>query len=571
MIVLALGCMPMTPPAIEVAREGSTIDVSADRPMQAIAVLDRSGAPVMRRALPAPLERASLPIAPPPGATWRVIAAFPGGELAESELQGPLLPVDLAIEAPKGQGRRPLSPGDRLSVLSAPGAEASLVITALSPQEVSVDDGTSLRAISLGARGDRAVLALPLDRDRDVRVMASDQGLSFSLRPVPLDPEAARKRLVITDVSLPADAEGKPDPTRPSGRLTAPTGLLAWLRLGPPEAPDLVPFARVGISLRNEDKELPVDLLLRARFLDEDFAPAPAFRSRLRGEEDLPYVSVLLRVPPGEQATAALPIWLDPSELPAGRARFLYEIDVIPLGASEPLHTARGELLVERGFGAAGGGLLAALAVSIAGWSAIALRGRSFLAGTSIVDLSTIAMFSSATFAVGAALQLVGMAFGALLGPLAPFVMGLPDDVMRAVLLSTLLTLLPKPGVFATSAVVGALMRAILLGGIHPVDLIYVGTVIATHEAALWASGVTRETRWREAPAAVRWLRLTLGLAIPNAAAVGLGLASTAVLYRLWYAPWYAAALVLLPGLLYVSLGVYLALPIAAGLRSVAR
>jgi hypothetical protein len=228
-------------------------------------------------------------------------------------------------------------------------------------------------------------------------------------------------------------------------------------------------------------------------------------------------------------------------------------------------------LVVVRGAGAAGGAFLVAVACSLVGWVGLLRGARSFLQRTSTADLVTIAMFTATAFAVGATLQVVGLVFAALLGPFAPFLMGLPDDAFRVVLLATLLTLMPRPGVLATATAIGFVMRGLVLGSFHPVDLLYVGSVISTHELGLWLSGVTRSPSWRDERPVLRWLRLTLGLAVPNAVCSGLGLATTAILYRLWYADWYVAALVGLPGLCYASAGCWLAVPIASGLRRIAR
>jgi len=93
---------------------------------------------------------------------------------------------------------------------------------------------------------------------------------------------------------------------------------------------------------------------------------------------------------------------------------------------------------------------------------------------------------------------------------------------------------------------------------------------VALHEAALWAAGVTRSAAWRDESPIRQWARLATGFGVANAATVALGMASTAVLYRLYFAAWYVAFLVLVPGLLYVAIGCVLAVPFAASLRRVA-
>jgi hypothetical protein len=567
---MVLACAAPAPPEIAVERVEGGIELSADRPIRAMSVWTEAGEPVTSRALPVPSPRAAVSVAPPPGASWKVRAELAGGELAERWVSGPLLPVDLAIEAPAGQGHRRVAQGEHVSVWTTPGTAAALVLTALSPSVVTVHDGDSTTEVSLAAPGDRRLVLVPLDRARTVQVSLGAQQVQFFLEPTLLDLQAARDQLEVTGTWLPADPTGRADLTLPADRLVAPLGLVSALGLGWRPAPDQAPLSWQAVGLRNLAPR-PLDVVLRAEIRDEQGQLAPAFRSRLRGQEGQPYVTALLRVPAGGEAVVSLPIWLDPAALPARSARYVRHLDVIPLGATAPLHSVSAPLVVVRGAGAAGGAFAAALACSLVGWVGLLRGARGFLQRTSTADLVTIAMFTATAFAVGATLQVVGLVFAALLGPFAPFLMGLPDDAFRVVLLATLLTLMPRPGVLAMATAIGFVMRGLVLGSFHPVDLLYVGSVISTHELCLWLSGVTRRPGWREERPGWRWLRLTLGLAVPNAVCSGLGLATTAILYRMWYADWYVAALVGLPGLCYAAIGCWLAVPIASGLRRIAR
>lgn len=572
MLLLLIACGPGGPAELSVQRREGGLEVVADRPLVELSVWTEAGQPVTRRVLPSPTEQASVPVSLPVGARWRVQAIFEGGESAQQEILGPALPVELALEAPVGQGSRPLSDGERASVWALPQARAAIVLTALTADSppVTVDDGSLRQDVALGARGERALVPVPLDRQREITVTVGDESLSFVLDPRPLDLKTARQQLELRGTWMPADPTGKSDVTLPSDRLVAPMPWVQALGLGWRPDPAQAPFTWQAVALHNAS-EHPIDVVLRGQITDERGEPAPAFRSRLRDQEGQPYVTALLRVPAGGEATGALPVWLDPGALPGSGGRFVRELEVIPLGASEPLHEVSAPLYVARGTGSAGAFFALASALSLAGWAGLMGTARSFLRSTSTADLVTIAMFTATAFAVGATLQVVGLLFSALLGPFAPFVMGLPDDAFRAVLLAALLTLLPRPGVLAAATAIGFVMRGLVLGSFHPVDLLYVGTVISTHELALWLSGITRSDRWREAPAWSRWLRLCLGLALPNAICTGLGLATTAILYRLWYAPWYVAALIGLPGFLYVAIGCWIAMPIALSLRRISR
>ena len=197
-------------------------------------------------------------------------------------------------------------------------------------------------------------------------------------------------------------------------------------------------------------------------------------------------------------------------------------------------------------------------------------QGPRWLRAQPTSDLVTIALFGALSYVVAGVLQVVGHGVSALLGPFAPLLTGLPDDALRACLLATLLTLLPRPGVAALATVTGALLRGLTLGSFHPVDLLYVGSVVFWLEASLWLVGLTRAPSWRDGSWGARWLRVSLGLGLANVAAVATGLCVAAALYRLYYAAWYVALLLAVPGFLYVAIGCAVAVDLAASLRRVA-
>lgn len=563
-----------TEPIVEVSVSDGEIAIAADRDLRSVELVTEDGTPVTRRALSVPGPTVTIPISPPSGARWQLRAELRGGWTVARAVDGPALPVSLALEAPIGQGRRAVADGDRIEVWAAPTSHAGLLVTASTPVAVDLRIDGVLRLLDLPARGDRVVVPIPLDREHTIDVGVEGRNVRLVLLPRVLAPADAARLLVVDDTWLPADPTGRRDRTLPADRLVlAPRGwrdAMARFGLGVRARPEQAPYTWHAVSLHNRG-DRPIDVVLRAEVIGPDGRPAEAFRSRLRAQEDQPFVSAILRVPAHGDAIGALPLYLDEGRLPAGaRLTFERRIAVIPLGASAPLHTVSAPLGVMRTSGLAPGSFALACATSAAGWGLLLSGTRRFLRTTSVADLVTIAMFSSLTFVVGAAFQLVGMGIATILGPLAPLLTGLPDDAFRAVLLGTLLVAMPRPGVFAATATTGFLMRGIVLGSFHPVDLLYVGTVVAVHELGLWMAGITRDPSWRDAGPTAQWVRLALGLGVSNAICVLLGLSTSAVLYRLYFATWYVVALATIPGFLYVAVGCRLAVPIAASLRRVA-
>jgi hypothetical protein len=379
------------------------------------------------------------------------------------------------------------------------------------------------------------------------------------------DPGSGSGTILAGSSHFPTDSFGRPDRTLPADRISRPA--LARWGIGWRPPPEQAPWTWQSLALENRG-DAPIDVVVRASVVDAGGAPIHGFRSRVRSQEGLHAVSVVVRVPAGGTAVAALPVYADLAAVEDGT--YVRRLEILPLGAERAIHVVERPLVVGSGGTVAPAAFAMALAVSAAGFGWLATRGGARIRALPTADLLTIALVGALTFVVGAAFQLLGFGIAVLLGPFAPLVSGIFDDAFRACLLGALVTAIPRPGVVAAATIVGVIMRAVALGSVHPVDLLFAGTAVALHEAALWAVGVTRSPAWRDEPALRQWARLAAGFGLANAAAVGLGLASTAVLYRLYFAGWYVAFLVLVPGLLYVAAGAVLAVPFARSLRRVA-
>jgi hypothetical protein len=280
-------------------------------------------------------------------------------------------------------------------------------------------------------------------------------------------------------------------------------------------------------------------------------------------------VDVLVSVPAGGRAVAALPLYVDREHVDPTTAYFR-ELEVLPLGATEPLYVLRAPLPVKRARAATTLGFVAALGSALAGF-VLLLRGRRWLGEAGTPALVTVAMFGAASFVVGAAMQVFGAVVGWAFGPFTPLVVGLPDALFRTALLVTLIGLLPRVGTLAAATVVGYLMRGLTFGAWHPVDLLYVGASVWWYEAAAWGAGLTRGSAQERAQRVASVPRLMLAFCGANMAVTAAALAASVVLYRLFLAPWYIAAVVFLPGCLYVAIAVWVVAPFAASVRAVQR
>ncbi|MCB9675003.1 MAG: hypothetical protein H6737_07795 [Alphaproteobacteria bacterium] len=565
MIPFLLACAPPVL-EIEASRDASGAVVEATIPLDRVEVQDASGAVVVARHVTPPSERASVRAPLPPGA-YEVVATG-GGQSARTALEVPDSgPFALHVEAPLGQDALPA--GMPVDVPVGTAVRVGLVVTAQRDLALHWALGAETGERAMVA-GERAVLTVDLgEHPVEGRVWAGAFEVPVRVEPRPLAVAEARERLALVGVALPARGDGSIDRTAPVGRiqLAAPwwDAFLDRFHLGFRPRDDQAPRTYVAATLANRS-DRPINAVVTARVLHEG-VPHPAFRPRLRDAVDLDTVRRLVRVPPGEPVSAALPVYVDRAAIP-GPLEAEVELSVRALGSSDVLHEARLPLVVERGTPWASAALVLGGVGMLLGWLGIA-GGLSRWLGRSTGQLTTVAVFGSLSFTVGAASQVLGLGLSSVLGPFAPFVLGLADDAVRMSLVAALLALVPRVGVFALATLVGWLMRALALGAVHPVDALYLGNTVFLTELALFATGVTRSDRWLDGPGWLAWARLAGGLAVPNALATGVALAVSVVLYRLYYAEWYVAATVLGPGLLYAAIGCALAVPFARSLRRV--
>jgi len=564
MIPLLFACAPELL-ELTVERDASGVSVRASVPMERVELRDSTGALLIAQQIRPASGVTSLRTPLEPGEYE--VRALSADQAALATLSvADRGPFELRIEAPLGQDE--LGIGEAIEVPVGSTVRVGLVVTARSELDLSwMLQGSGSRHL---VPGERLVLTADLGSE-PVRGRVWTDGFSVpvALDPEPISIQAVRERLSVVGLSVPAHADGTVDRTVPAGRiqLAAPwwDALLDRLQLGFRPRDDQAPRTYMAVQIANRG-DRPVNTVLSGRVvLGERIHPA--FRPRLRDSVDLERVRRLVRIPPGQTIAAALPIYLDRSAIP-GPVEVEVEVELRTIGSSAVLHQLRVPLVVQRGTPWASAGLLAGLVGMILGWIGIAAGLKRWL-GRSTGELTTIAVFGSLSFTVGAATQLVGLGLSSVLGPFAPFALGLADDALRMSLLGALLALVPRVGVFGLATLVGWLMRALALGSVHPVDALYLGNTIFLTELALWGFGVTRVEGWMEGADLVAWARLAGGLALPNAAATGLALAVSVVLYRLYYASWYVLATIAIPGLLYAAIGCAVAIPFARSLRRV--
>jgi hypothetical protein len=201
---------------------------------------------------------------------------------------------------------------------------------------------------------------------------------------------------------------------------------------------------------------------------------------------------------------------------------------------------------------------LAAIVLAVVAWCGAAGASRAAVHRIGVEGLATIGLVAGLHFVVSYASRIAGFFLGGLLGPFQIFVAGVGNELAASLLLATAVTLVPRVGTLTLSSVTVFLLNALFTGQFGVVDVLFVSVSAALGEAALALAGVTTTRRLRQpvghAPLS-SVLSVAVALGTANAATLFAQFCLFQVLYRLYFAAWYVAAVALVTGLLYGSAG----------------
>ncbi|HND29471.1 MAG TPA: hypothetical protein PLA94_05705 [Myxococcota bacterium] len=553
-LLLLLACSAPAP-TVQARGSARALHVESTAPFEEVRLLASDGSLRLRRRLPAPTRLLELPVELPAG-EWSV--EVDGIEVPFQV--APATPLSLQVQTQPGSPWEDAPPRMTvpvlrgattevvLGLLSGPGAPSSVELQPLGT--IPLVNGRELKTVRVGEEPIPLLLdpAGPLER-------------SLRLEPRLLELAELQQKISLDDSFFPADAEGAGDPARPAFQVNLGSALWeplrARLRTGRRSDVEAA-WAYWAFSLSNRG-DLPMDLVITLDFQDE------AFRSRSR-DGGTPKVSSLMRVPAGGSSRAAVPVYVDQARVISGR--YPVALTVGLPGSDQVLLHRELELFVSRSDGWSGGGFLAMVVAAGAGSLWALWRLRRWLQEIPTAELMMISMVGSALFVVGGVADLITVSLSALLGPFSVFLSGLPSEAARVLLLGSLLSLRPHPGTLSLALLVGWLMRGLALGAFSPTDPLFLGSSILFGELCAWAAGLSRGQSWAGRPES--WFRLSVAFCLPSLASALGGLTVHAVLYRLYYAPWYLVLVGIFPGVLYPFLSSFLAARLVRRLQQVA-
>lgn len=178
----------------------------------------------------------------------------------------------------------------------------------------------------------------------------------------------------------------------------------------------------------------------------------------------------------------------------------------------------------------------------------------------------TTALFAAVAFGgIVVPTTILGDVLHVILGPFSVLVSGLLTEVLLYLLLVALLTIVPKPGVAALMLILKWLLSALVFGRVSPIGLGILAVSVVILESVLYLSGFYKHQQ----PGKAYQIIFVVLLGLADAVMTYINMELMMFFYRLYYASWYMALLVVINGFFYTALGAYLGLRIGKKLRQV--
>ncbi|TWH49146.1 hypothetical protein [Sporomusa sp. KB1] len=194
----------------------------------------------------------------------------------------------------------------------------------------------------------------------------------------------------------------------------------------------------------------------------------------------------------------------------------------------------------------------------LAGLFVVLSRLRQVLTVLKTRWLVTIALFGAAAFAVvNVPSTLLNDFFHILLGPFGFLLTGLFSGVFLYMLVVALVILIPRPGVVALMTLVRMLLGMLAFGQISPISLLTYGMHALLLELLIYSSGMYDWLQKQE-DESIPWgkiVLLAISCGVADTISTYVGLQAMAFLYRMYYAAWYIALVLLVNGFIYTVIG----------------
>ena len=489
--------------------------------------------------------------------------------------------VDVVIQAPIGEIPKRIQDDVHISVLENKETLISLNFTALYDSHYTIQIEEDKETIQM-RRGETHLMFHSIDKDSVLYVESERGHAEYNIFTHNQSLDYLQNNILLRGDTFPTDQFGQQDLSRTADLITLQDPILEHLKsslgLGVRIVDEAVPWGFVRYEIQNTSQERHT-LAIQHRIVDEEGARISAFvPTNRRGENENGWVRTLISLPPQEVGHVQLPIFIKEDEVNLdSNEKILREIEIYPLGSSQKLMTLKSPMYIQQSssFGLWGtfGSLLFAFFGTLFLQYVLFFRlSTNNPKGFDVRDCIAIACFSSVLFVSGTIAYMLGLGIAVVLGPLATMVTTIVDYLFRYPLIVTVLFISPKVGTYALFSATTWLLSGFSTGSFGLMDVIYLTSKIFLFESMLYIMGITRYSlKWKEEHHIKIRLRFAIALSISGFLYGAAGMALHISLYRLYYADWYIAMMLLGPGFLYIIIATWVSIPFAKSISKVLR
>ena len=379
--------------------------------------------------------------------------------------------------------------------------------------------------------------------------------------------EEIAEEITVSGLIIPSDEDGYGDPSHPSSTLVIRETSPALKKLL--KVTDLridreeLTSTYIGVEITNNgDSTVPV--IITYDVLDiKTGEPVKAFKPAIMGMDADTLCYATLTLSPGSSSLVSLPLYI--SENAMG-GEYLLRVKVKLTGSDWVAVTKDQKITaISRKWGP----IIITLVSALLG---LAAAGFFFSRPEQIMDrfktrnLVLIALFGTVSFAaINLPMTILWELSHAVFGPFSFLFTGLFYEILLYMLISSLVVLIPKPGVVSLFMMVRFLLGGFITGSFTPITFITLSLSAVLLEVMMYAAEITGKN-----PNPENRFRMGVVCGIADMISGYASFSVWMVLYRLFYSDWYIMANILIDGFLYTFIGAWFGISLGNRLKKVA-
>ncbi len=379
--------------------------------------------------------------------------------------------------------------------------------------------------------------------------------------------EEVTNEISVSQLIVPSDEDGYGDPRHPSNTLvvqeTSPS-LKKLLKVTDLkiDKEDLI-STFIGVELTNAGNST-IPVIVTYDILDiKTGEPVKALKPDIMGMNADTVCYAASTLSPGSSSLISLPVYISQDAMGGD---YLLRVKVKLIGSDWIAVTKDQKITaISRKWGA----IITTFTASLLGITALGFffsRPRKIMDRFKTRNLVLIALFGTVSFAaINLPMTILWELSHAIFGPFSFLFTGLFNEILLYMLITSLVVLIPKPGVIGLFMMVRFLLGGFITGSFTPIIFITLSVNAILLELMLYAGGITGKN-----PAPENRFRMGIICGLADMVSGYVSFNVWMVLYRLFYSEWYIIANILIDGFLYTFIGAWFGVSLGNRLKKVA-